>query len=107
MTCTTRRELVLRRSTCWTSATTATVGTAFLSSVDVALILSVPRCSRTTRAAARRSGSLAARDATPPAPARILVVDDSITSRTLEQSVLAAAGYDVVTAVDGADGCTR
>jgi two-component system chemotaxis sensor kinase CheA len=28
-------------------------------------------------------------------------VDDSITSRTLEQSVLAAAGYDVVTAVDG------
>lgn len=42
-----------------------------------------------------------------PAPAeqarrRVLVVDDSITTRTLEQSVLEAAGYDVVTAVDGA-----
>ena len=36
-----------------------------------------------------------------PASRRILVVDDSITSRTLEQSVLSAAGYDVVTAVDG------
>jgi two-component system chemotaxis sensor kinase CheA len=35
---------------------------------------------------------------------RILVVDDSITTRTLEQSVLEAAGYDVLTAVDGADG---
>ncbi len=35
---------------------------------------------------------------------RIVVVDDSITTRTLEQSVLEAAGYDVRTAVDGADG---
>lgn len=35
---------------------------------------------------------------------RLLVVDDSITTRTLEQSVLEAAGYDVVTAVDGEDG---
>ncbi len=34
---------------------------------------------------------------------RILVVDDSITARTLEQSVLEAAGYEVRTAVDGAD----
>ena len=35
---------------------------------------------------------------------RVLVVDDSITTRTLEESVLSAAGLDVVTAVDGADG---
>ncbi|MBI1722657.1 MAG: response regulator [Gemmatimonadetes bacterium] len=39
-----------------------------------------------------------------PAKRRILVVDDSITTRTLEQSILDAAGYDVRTAVDGADG---
>ncbi|MBI4542395.1 MAG: response regulator [Gemmatimonadetes bacterium] len=38
-----------------------------------------------------------------PARRRILVVDDSITTRTLEQSILEAAGYDVLTAVDGAD----
>ena len=33
----------------------------------------------------------------------ILVVDDSITTRTLEESVLSAAGYRVTTSVDGVD----
>jgi two-component system, chemotaxis family, sensor kinase CheA len=32
---------------------------------------------------------------------RLLVVDDSVTTRTLEKSILEAAGYDVLTAVDG------
>lgn len=34
---------------------------------------------------------------------RILVADDSMTTRALEQSVLEAAGFEVSTAVDGAD----
>jgi two-component system chemotaxis sensor kinase CheA len=34
---------------------------------------------------------------------RILVVDDSLTTRTLERSILEAAGYEVHTAVDGHD----
>ena len=34
---------------------------------------------------------------------RVIVADDSITTRTLEQSVLETAGYEVLTAVDGAD----
>jgi two-component system chemotaxis sensor kinase CheA len=34
---------------------------------------------------------------------RVLVVDDSMTTRALEQSVLEAAGYEVRTAVDGSD----
>lgn len=33
----------------------------------------------------------------------MLIVDDSITTRTLEQGTVEAAGYDAVTAVDGAD----
>ncbi len=33
---------------------------------------------------------------------RIMIVDDSITTRSLEESVLGASGYDVKTAVDGA-----
>lgn len=36
----------------------------------------------------------------------ILVVEDSITSRTLLKSILQAAGFEVRTAVDGADGWT-
>ncbi|MBI3982280.1 MAG: response regulator [Gemmatimonadetes bacterium] len=39
-----------------------------------------------------------------PSKRRVLVVDDSLTTRTLEQSILEAAGYDVLTAVDGSDG---
>jgi len=47
------------------------------------------------------------RDATPNARHRILVVEDSITSRTLLRGVLEDAGYRVVTAVDGLDGLAR
>lgn len=37
----------------------------------------------------------------------ILVVEDSITARTLVKSILESAGYDVKTAVDGADAFTQ
>lgn len=40
-------------------------------------------------------------------PARVLVVEDSVGVRELERSILEAAGYDVVTAVDGLDGAAR
>lgn len=39
--------------------------------------------------------------ARPAAPATILVVDDSITTRTLEKTILQAQGYRVMVAVDG------
>lgn len=39
----------------------------------------------------------------PDAKQTVLVVDDSITTRTLEESILTSAGYDVVTAGDGAE----
>jgi two-component system chemotaxis sensor kinase CheA len=42
-------------------------------------------------------------ETSPPARKRLLVVDDSVTTRTLMQSVLDAAGYDVTVVVDGAD----
>ena len=34
-------------------------------------------------------------------PVRVLVVDDSITTRTLEKNILSAAGFDVMLAIDG------
>lgn len=37
----------------------------------------------------------------PPARRRLLVVDDSVTTRSLVRSILEAAGFDVVTAPDG------
>ncbi|MCX8013979.1 MAG: chemotaxis protein CheW, partial [Rectinema sp.] len=40
------------------------------------------------------------------APKRVLVVEDSVTSRTLIKSILSAAGYQVQTATDGIEGFT-
>jgi two-component system chemotaxis sensor kinase CheA len=37
----------------------------------------------------------------PAAPARLLIVDDSFTTRTLEKNILEAQGYEVCVAVDG------
>ncbi len=78
-------------------------GAALLPSGRIALVanpnaLAVAAVGERGAAPARRQAAAAAR--TP----RILVVDDSITTRTLEQSVLTAAGYDVITAVDGQAG---
>src|SRR5262249_28410975 len=42
-----------------------------------------------------------------PARPRILVIDDSVTTRTLEQSILESAGYQVDLAVSGEDGLAR
>lgn len=41
--------------------------------------------------------------AKPAASRRLLLVDDSITTRTLEKTILEAAGYEVLTAADGAE----
>ncbi|MFH1036140.1 MAG: response regulator [Pseudomonadota bacterium] len=43
----------------------------------------------------------------PERPGRILVVEDSITARTLIKSILETAGYQVTTAVDGMDAFTQ
>jgi two-component system chemotaxis sensor kinase CheA len=40
-------------------------------------------------------------------PAHILVVDDSITTRTLEKNILEVAGYQVTTATDGVEALKR
>jgi two-component system chemotaxis sensor kinase CheA len=50
------------------------------------------------------SGSFAAaaESVAPTTVKRLLVVDDSVTTRSLEKSILEAAGYEVLVAVDGA-----
>ncbi|MDQ2664616.1 MAG: response regulator [Gemmatimonadota bacterium] len=98
------RELVLRPlEHAGPAATNVVVGTALLSSGEVALVLNVPALLAHDGGGGHHSGPLAVSESVTRPPARVLVVDDSITSRTLEQSVLTAAGYDVVTAVDGAE----
>ncbi len=59
-----------------------------------------------------RTGGLKVSDSRPvevavPQVTKVLVVDDSITSRTLERAVLEAAGYRVTLAVDGLDALSK
>jgi two-component system chemotaxis sensor kinase CheA len=70
---------------------------------SIALIL---RSSIVIESALRTAHTL--RDAPIEAPQkRVLLVDDSVTTRTLERSILEAAGYAVVTAADGRDAWTH
>jgi two-component system chemotaxis sensor kinase CheA len=78
-------------------------GVAMLATGRVALVLDPPALVGAGLALASGGVARAAAAATRPRRS-VLVVDDSITTRTLEQSILEAAGYDVLTAVDGADG---
>lgn len=77
-------------------------GAAILSSGTVALVLNVTNAIVSALGAATPEPTIAKRSTA--RRHRILIVDDSITTRTLEASVLEAAGYEVFTAVDGADG---
>jgi two-component system chemotaxis sensor kinase CheA len=77
-------------------------GATILPSGRVALVLSAANL---VRAALSRAAGPAAPSASRPAPAtkRLIVADDSVTTRALERSILEAAGYEVITAADGAD----
>jgi len=62
------------------------------------------------RSAIARTGTGAAPIGPLPAeepPARVLVVEDSITARTLLRTILVGAGYEVETATDGLDAWNR
>lgn len=80
-------------------------GAAILGTGETVLVLN-PAVLISTGLAAPMGTGVALAGVAPGGPSRrrILVVDDSITTRTLEQSILEAAGYDVTTAVDGAEG---
>jgi two-component system chemotaxis sensor kinase CheA len=81
------------------------VGATILASGRVALILSAGEL--VDRALGSGSpGTLAASLAVPAPVARkrLLVVDDSVTTRSLERSILEGAGYEVLAAVDGQEG---
>ncbi|HKU43768.1 MAG TPA: response regulator [Polyangiales bacterium] len=78
-------------------------GATILPSGRVALLLHAGDLLRSslTRTPTRRIR--VEQSAAAPARKRLLLVDDSATTRTLEKSILQGAGFDVLTAVDGAN----
>jgi two-component system chemotaxis sensor kinase CheA len=78
-------------------------GATLLPNGRVALLLHTGEILRTAlgRVPARRAGGIFQATALP-SRKKILLVDDSSTTRTLEKSILEAAGFEITTAVDGA-----
>jgi two-component system, chemotaxis family, sensor kinase CheA len=95
-------EVVVRPLDVDDGAVPHALGGAVLPTGAIALVLAVGSLLVAgTRTGASHAPAFAARaDA---ARRRILVADDSITTRMLEQSVLESAGYEVITAVNGED----
>lgn len=99
------REVLMKRLGPQLSRVRNIAGATLLGSGKVVPILNVPDLikSATRGAAAKPIPAVAARLAPQTQVRRILVVEDSITSRTLMKNILESAGYDVMTAVDGVD----
>jgi two-component system, chemotaxis family, sensor kinase CheA len=82
-------------------------GACILSTGEVALILNVNDLIKSARRASGNVQPTTQQTRTPEAAAkRILVAEDSITSRMLIKGILESAGYDVRTAFDGIDAYT-
>jgi two-component system chemotaxis sensor kinase CheA len=79
-------------------------GAGLLGAGELVLILRPIDLVRGTRDLPRRA--LDARAAEPRRPPMVLVVDDALTTRTMERSLLETAGYGVKVAVDGLDAWT-
>jgi two-component system chemotaxis sensor kinase CheA len=100
------REVLVKRLMKPLSRVRNISGATVLSSGEVAPILNVQDLLKSAR---RTGGSVRATPAPVPAAApakRVLVAEDSITSRMLLKGILDSAGYDVKTAVDGMDAFT-
>jgi two-component system, chemotaxis family, sensor kinase CheA len=103
------REVLVKRFAKPLSRVRNIAGATVLGSGEVAPILNVPDLLKS----ARRAGGAPAPDSREPASMqpqaaakRILVAEDSITSRMLLKGILESAGYEVSTAVDGIDAFT-
>jgi len=82
-------------------------GASVLGTGEVAPVLNVPDLMKSaTKFAATSRLPAAAEKPTDVQKRAVLVVEDSITSRSLLKNILESAGYSVTTAVDGIDGYT-
>lgn len=81
-------------------------GATVLGSGQVAPILDVTQLIKSARRAPLKRAVATAALATDRLPRRVLVAEDSITSRMLLKGILESAGYEVKTAVDGLEAFT-
>ncbi|MCJ7588653.1 MAG: response regulator [Candidatus Aminicenantes bacterium] len=82
-------------------------GATVLGTGKVAPVLNVPDLMKSAVRSAATARKEAVAGTAPAKKANILVVEDSITARILLKNILETAGYQVATAVDGADAFTQ
>jgi two-component system chemotaxis sensor kinase CheA len=83
-----------------------TAGASILGTGEVVIILSAVDLVASAQRVQVHEKTAAPGQAGPPRRRAVLVVDDSITTRTLEKSILEAAGYEVRVATDGVEAWT-
>lgn len=93
------REVVLRAASPRLSGLNLLLGTTQTEDGSVCLVLSPSVCARAALSGAHDAAEVASEEEQ--GPPRVLLVEDTVTTRELERSVLLDAGYDVVVAVDG------
>jgi two-component system chemotaxis sensor kinase CheA len=96
------REVVLRASSSRISGVRKILGTTQLEDGSVVLVLNPPVCVRA--AIFDRPAAPTARRREEAEPRTVLLVEDSLTTRELERSLLEAAGFTVLVAQDGQQG---
>jgi two-component system chemotaxis sensor kinase CheA len=96
------RDIVLRSLGPRLNGHRLVAGVTLLEDGTIALALRGSVVAEEALALASRPSNAAGSDAAGQLTKRILLVDDSVTTRALERSILEAAGYDVITAGDGA-----
>ncbi len=83
-------------------------GAAILSTGEITIILHVPELIASARAAPPKALAEAlAKETGEKIEGRVLIVDDSLTARELERSILEGAGFNVEMAVDGVEGLRK
>jgi two-component system chemotaxis sensor kinase CheA len=82
-------------------------GATILGSGKVVPVLNIPDLMKSAVKTKGRKSEVSAGVLFVPKPGKILVAEDSITSRTLIKNILETAGYQVTTSVDGADAFTK
>ncbi|HEX6958817.1 MAG TPA: hybrid sensor histidine kinase/response regulator [Ferrovibrio sp.] len=96
------RELVVQALDWRLQRSSAISAAAVLPDGSIALLLNAAELIAAARASSAGRTALASyQEEAGETMRRILVVDDSITTRTLEQNILEAAGYEVILASDG------
>lgn len=101
------RELVVKNLGPRLAGLRHVAGGAVLPTGRIALILNAAELVERALSLPLRPGVTAIRKTGVERRRRLLLAEDSVTTRCLEKSILEAAGYEVMTAVDGADAWRR